>query len=49
MAVAGICQSCSNIAPGLVSCKSCGSRVCHNCMDPKSGFCKLCGGTRKIG
>ncbi len=44
----GICQCCGNVAPALIGCKACGSRVCHKCFDPKSGFCSICGGGRKL-
>gem|GEM_PF-1291187 len=49
MAVSGVCAYCGRHALALYTCKACGSRCCPNCVDPKSGFCKLCGGIRRIG
>jgi len=49
MVVSGICACCGRHDLALYTCKACGARVCPSCVDPKSGFCKLCGGIRRVG
>jgi hypothetical protein len=46
MAVGGTCMRCKKYFLALFTCKSCGSRCCPDCVDTRSGFCKICNGTR---
>ncbi|MCD6226661.1 MAG: orotate phosphoribosyltransferase [Candidatus Aenigmarchaeota archaeon] len=44
MPIPGICQSCGKMSNALVICPYCGARVCMDCIDPRTGACKLCKG-----
>ncbi|MBI4009808.1 MAG: orotate phosphoribosyltransferase [Candidatus Aenigmarchaeota archaeon] len=48
MVILGQCQSCGRTVPALVSCPACGSRVCHQCINVQGGFCRICGGIKKV-